>query len=484
MSHNEDSHPQENLSDTVPNFAQAALILHNSSHVYSRKVEYLHGLVYKALYDFFKVHSSNAKESKRKSGDASIDEFYDFDPHENFLLLDDVVPEDWNRQRINLKEEDDAENRLTTSSTPMNHSITRSRLSLGGLSVTRVDSSNLDFATSSQQRTMLGALSTGSLRLVDGHCDVGENGLLLMPGSQSSVPIETFLNDEPASGRRSLFQGDEVEFQISQAANNDFDDHSNDGPGFNMGDNDDHSIPQNIEDGDFPVEIGVQQQQREKRVTFAETSTRQQQADPWAHLDPHSNQGVSQRPLRKGKTYKLPEGLVQPPSECVTGAGTNPPRQSRPRSSKAKDRPVYSVETLEVYLGSRQNMPNIPLSGLAYGDEFSYIAKFNAKKRAAKRQLERKQAIESAVMPTSAGYDDWDDDNEDNGPGYDWVGENFDEDNDVIGNAGVSSLDEAFQNVVDGTGGRWFLLGDMTLNTMLVSDFHFNVSRIQLWKVI
>ena len=38
--------------DEVPNFAHAALILQNSSNVYSRKVEYLYSLVYKALEDF------------------------------------------------------------------------------------------------------------------------------------------------------------------------------------------------------------------------------------------------------------------------------------------------------------------------------------------------------------------------------------------------------------------------------------------------
>ena len=101
-------------SDVLPNFAHAALLLQNSSHIYSRKVEYLYGLVYKALEEFFRDHalspssssssSCNNQHKKRSMADASLDEFYNYDPHIEFLLLDDILPEDDDTQaKINLK---------------------------------------------------------------------------------------------------------------------------------------------------------------------------------------------------------------------------------------------------------------------------------------------------------------------------------------------------------------------------------------------
>ena len=100
----EHAEPSELEQDgqTIPNFAHAALILQNSSSVYTRKVDYLHSLVYKALYEFCKT-TSTSKEQRRKTNDPDIDDFYDFDPHMNFLLLDDVVPEDLTNTKINLK---------------------------------------------------------------------------------------------------------------------------------------------------------------------------------------------------------------------------------------------------------------------------------------------------------------------------------------------------------------------------------------------
>ena len=92
----------------VPNFAHAALLVQNSSNVYSRKVEYLYTLVYKALEDFFRASTTSSSSSKRrtKGVDADIEEFYEYDPNECFLLLDDVVPEDLSptHKKINLKE--------------------------------------------------------------------------------------------------------------------------------------------------------------------------------------------------------------------------------------------------------------------------------------------------------------------------------------------------------------------------------------------
>ena len=47
----------------LPNFAQAALLLQNSSGVYSRKVEYLHTLVYEAFHKLIEQVNQNSKSS-------------------------------------------------------------------------------------------------------------------------------------------------------------------------------------------------------------------------------------------------------------------------------------------------------------------------------------------------------------------------------------------------------------------------------------
>ena len=88
------------------------------------------------------------------STDLDIEEFFDFDPHVDFLLLDDVVPEDFDNHKINLKEDDD-EGLLASGieGTTPSQSLTRTRLSLGGLSVTRAEQrSSFGVSSSSQQR--------------------------------------------------------------------------------------------------------------------------------------------------------------------------------------------------------------------------------------------------------------------------------------------------------------------------------------------
>lgn len=457
----------------MPNFAHAAIILQNSSNVYSRKVEYLHGLVYKALYEFFKSTSANAKEARRKSADASIDDFYDFDPNEDFLLLDDVVPEDFTNTKINLKEDDDDRDALSSSGTPINQSLTRTRLSLGGLSVTRAERSSLGgIASSSHQRALLGTLNNGSLRLVDGLCDVGEDGVLLMPGSQSAptamVSISAAgIHENVEGGGRSLFGEDTAgSMDLPPATGGeDYDDHSNDGAGFDMNgddDDEDHVPPPVMQDGDMMVEVGVAQQATNgagpRRVTFAETNVKPKRADPWALLDPHSSEGFTSKPLRKGKTYRLPEGITLPPSECVTGASTRRV-MNRPRpSTTVVLRTSVAVETLHALLGKREEPPHIPMDGLVFGDEFLYIAKETAKIKAAERRTERKKLVEQqANVPSQAIYDD--DDDDDYGGGFDFGGgdDDNDDEND-IGNAGMVSLDEAYQMDRSTGCGKWFFM--------------------------
>mmetsp|Transcript_22633 Transcript_22633/g.34454 ORF Transcript_22633/g.34454 Transcript_22633/m.34454 type:complete len:678 (+) Transcript_22633:112-2145(+) len=469
---------QEQGENATPNFAHAALILQNSSNVYSRKVEYLHSLVYKALYEFFR--STNGKEtssSRRKSTDAAIEEFYDFDPHNDFLLLDDVVPEDFTSKKINLKDDDDEEGKSLPGSTPNQSMMTlnRTRLSLGGLSVTRAERTSLggggfNPSSSSQQRALLGTLNDGALRLVNGKCDVGADGLLLLPGSSLSGPSNNALLD-PSDGRRSLF-GDEMMMaapaEAGQADQHDFvaqgdgdDDHDNDGPGFEMNDDyDEEPMEAAHQDNASVVEatVGqhqVQQEEPTRRVAFAE-NTKKKKADPWAMLDPHSSDQQVNRPLRTGKTYKLPPGVDLPPSDCVTGASTKRMPTRRRLEPLPEIQPCLAVQSFRAFLKNTGDPPNIPFNGLVFGDEFAYIAKATAKKKAAEQRQARKAKLESEHPNAVYEEDPYEDDNDHGGGGFDFGGEDDDDDdqeddNNGMGNVGMSSLDEAFESAAGGT---------------------------------
>jgi Condensin II complex subunit CAP-H2 or CNDH2, N-terminal/Condensin II complex subunit CAP-H2 or CNDH2, C-term len=527
----------------VPNFAHAALILQNSSNVYGRKVEYLHSLVYKALEEIFKsAHNApssanNGRNGRRsRTADADIEEFYDFDPHEDFLLLDDAIPEDLSacKKKINLPasmivtagggsgEDGTGMRRYSSGTTPIDRSSVtlpnRSQLSLGGLSVTRLDGSAVTGRGSSsispaQQRALLGILNSGDLRLVDRQCDVGADGTLLIPGSsQQSASASSYASRQslvengttnPNGGRRSLFgdeysnvasdnNGEVVEIEKGDVDIPDYgnDDDDDDGAGFVMNDYGD--------DGDASHQQGPSGDQtgalqNSKRVRFAtdavnvptrtEQNTKKKKADPWSLLDPHSAQDtkLAKKPLRKGRTYRLPEGVDKPPSACVTGSSTtNVAQRSHAVSWKQQElRPSLVVESFRIAMG-KQLVPEEssfastkqPFKGLVFGDEFLYIAKENARKRAARRRAERRQQKLVMEGTASATRDNmgggvangpYDDDNEDDygyDGGFDFAGgggDDYDDDDDSgTGNAGFGTLDDAFRRPgEDGNIGTW-----------------------------
>jgi condensin-2 complex subunit H2 len=493
--HGDPANPQgveHSNADDIPNFAHAALILQNSSHIYSRKVEYLHSLVYKALQDFFQSTAAavaSKKNSFKRSVDADIEEFFEFDPHENFLLLDDMVPEDVTHSKINLKDEDEDDDegvvgrntpntsRRDRSSSGTNRNNT-TRLSLGGLSVTRLERSALGGGFSSavsqqQQRALLGILNNGTLRLVDGQCDVDDSGVLLMPGSQTGRSSLVFdgssttpkMDDEFAPGNpRNLFnaehENEDVGFDAA-ADFGDYDDDDNDGPGFVMNDEGTDNVSGSAEPVTVPLASAGGD--KNKRVTFAETTQNQstekpKKQDPWALLDPHSTgESYHPKPLKKGKTYKLPDGVTEPPSECVTGARTS--RITHPKAQSLKQptlRPSIAVETFRIANG-QQLEPEFEITnfGLAYGDEFLYIAKENANLKAAKRRAERKKENKASGEGSQSAenqernftHDENDDDDNDFGGGFDFGGGEDDYDDDVdnnTGNAGIQSMDNLF----------------------------------------
>jgi hypothetical protein len=543
--HHSHTHRVQHGTSLAPNFAQAALLLQNSSNVYSRKVEYLYSLVYKALDEFFKEtsvnkNSSSSSSSRRKSADASIDDFFNFDPHVEFLLLDDVVPVELDlhnnkSSKIDLPPTLQHDDTLTelggsgdarTPSTNQSLMLNRTRLSLGGLSVTRVDRSATRISTgsgpgfsgpsSSQQRALLGTLNSGSLRLVDGRCDIGEDGVLLMPGSSSgptSCPAQAIASLAGSIERLPIQHGLRLQVGLGpeqpsdtmQPMELDYD-NDDDGPGFYFAGDDDDA-------GDITAGAGVEgdaqatgARAERPRVTFPDEpqqSSPKRQAnkvDPWSLLDPHVVDKADykhNKPLRKGKTYLLPSGFDEPPSQCVTGASTRrvssrlptqPASTSHRRDSisslcftaqafratlhrRNHRNSLDSVESGSSHTGAPDGRATSmwqvrpPLTGLAFGTEFEYIAKETAKRRAAEMRESRKQGSEHHQSTTEQQHQDEQDqydDDDDYGGGFDFGGDDDGDDRDYVGtndglgnNAGVASLADAFSSVgVEGQGGE------------------------------
>ena len=341
------------------NFAQAALVLQNSSGIYSRKVDYLHSHVYKVQEELsLNELLGGAKAGNKKGGrggnktgiDAQVEEFLNFDPHLEFLLLDDVLPTDTTDEchKINLAQESSTGSALAgTAATDQSVLTTGTRLSMGsalnrrlslGSSVGTGTTSGMammdqtGFTTNNgngkpnlaaAQRAFLGtAQDTGSLRLTGGSCDIGEEGVLFLPGSQEQT---TYSSQEEPISTHATSGSNPMDF------NNDGDDDFGGGGGAfddGMDDNDDDGGAAFVmADNDQNDDAAAQQK---KRVTFADSTAAAAPkihkpvpvVDPWALLDRDTPDSKKARPLRVGKTIVLPDSVDALPSECVTGSRT------------------------------------------------------------------------------------------------------------------------------------------------------------------
>jgi hypothetical protein len=484
-------------ADASLDFTEAALVLQNSSNIYSRKVEYLYTLVYKALNDLAgSVDAATGAGNKKgkTAGDIEIDDFHAFDPHQEFLLLDDVLPVDEtdNCEKINLPESaDDAggnrmgmnhRNGMIGMSAAKQNQNQTARLSLGvtlgGDFSTTMDRS-VQAMNAAAHRALIGSLDTGSLRLIDGQCDIDESGVLLMPGTASQRSTMNFASQEtmPQSDFAAQDDGD-----FGGGNHDDYDEGDDDGGGgFAFGD----------DQGDPPAPEDFSETHH--RVTFAETVHQQpkkKRSDPWELLDPHTPDSVKARPLRIGKTIKLPPGVDELPSECVTGARTkHVSRKKKGPLPPALEKPTKSLatETFKATMAARKrshnettvddesaqgndeeavaSFPSVPLKGLVFGHEFAYIAKASAKRKAAERRELRKQQLRTNAPIVSEEDDDNDDDDGgfafggmddgDDGDDGDFGGACDNDNAPVVGNTGMASLDEAYHYHAQDNPGTW-----------------------------
>ena len=251
------SHLQSQLRERVEstttnwNFTNAAILLQNSSSVYSRKVEYLHSLVYQTLHRLSDNSNGtkdngngngngNGKHKKKQMTDIDIQEFEAFDPDCCFLVFDeDTLPLDLEGNMIDLQQDqygasssigigigmnsnsnsnttmnENMEQAQHSHATPLmnintNMNMNQTRLSLDRTamgSITRNKSTIHSHAGQQLIRSVLeGSQGNGNsngggmrgigcegqavLRLMNGVCDVSDSGALLLPGIDIGIGI-------------------------------------------------------------------------------------------------------------------------------------------------------------------------------------------------------------------------------------------------------------------------------------------------------
>jgi len=416
------------------NFSQAALVLQNSSSVYSRKVEYLYNLVIQVHEDL--ISSSGDKSSasgncnpRKSSVDVDIEEFDAFDPNFEFLLLDDVLPTDDNGSTINLRADKD-EYMQRYHGVSFASDTLSTRISMGATLATGslFDRSASSAAQSATHHVVCRPMDTGSLRLIDGRCDVGDDGIMILPGAgrrsdenlrRSSI-FGNFPSNKNAKNQVNPSQHDQDSnsFMMDEA---DYDDGHNDGGAF--------TFPEEHDD----CQHGLKAREENTKLNYQHHSTLSEATEnrseeplkdnPWKRLDPHVQTLSSKaRPLRVGKTVKLPPEVTVLPSNTISGAAPKKPRTYAPIQNllpKPTLSPQVSLATKRFMTTlsaqrQRNRAPSTatkksddqelplevrgfldkqasPLHGLNYGNEFLYIDKMTTRMRNAKRHEAAKQ---------------------------------------------------------------------------------------------
>lgn len=461
----------ENGEVVKPNFAQAALLLHNSSHVYSRKVEYLYGLVFRALDSLSAVNASEKRTSRGRASDPELEDFREFDPHQEFLLLDDVLPTDKSEdcRHINLAPSAADQERMrrysaaSTATLTPNANISMRTQNLSGSTMGK----SFHTLGISQALNQINTQSSAVLRLIDGQCDLDPSGRLLLPGCQSQNSTLAPPHSVQGPSEEQVY-----------APNGDYDgdgDEYDDGPGFMMADDDNTGVDEMNNELQVP-------QTAKKKVTFAPVAVPEvefltNRPDPWAMLDPHTADTRKPRALKLGKTLKLPLGIDDLPSDCVTGSNTRKWKTAVPLPPASTDSKLCATETFQSLSRKRRlddddggdeedavtgDLFMVPLKGLVYGEEFAYLAREHAQRKAAdRRQLRRMQRLQRAKelsgQSEAHNYNNFDDDDDDYGGGYDFGN---DDENDYDGgpvdtsdgspmietNTGLQAMEEVYRN--------------------------------------
>ena len=463
-------------SNTNFNFSQAAIVLQNTSGIYSRKVDFLYSHIFKIQDNLFQACHPNGlanPKGDRESVDVDLEmeAFLNFDPYQEFLPLNDVLPV-CNSSGIDLSDSEDDLNAsfhsrrsigvessivgLDSASRRHRRASFASTCFTADRSMTS-DGDNLNGFTSGH--SLLSA--AGTLRLQTGVCGIGDDGILRMPGSVAQENEEFLDIDSPEDFEKNDTSFDAFDHPNGMSGDDDDDDREGFITAGNMRDDD-------------ALQDGRPSHGAKRRVTFADscalassdTPKEKPKEDPWAMLSWDAPDARKPRPLRIGKTIVLPSTVDKPPSECVTGARTRQSARIKtlriPRSKFLQLSSNTSSDTFQGFsFGKKRPLELNPKnSALSYGQEFAYIAKATARRQSEERRLQRLGLQKEAsrhIVPSSLdvgaaekvvavfGDDclDDDDDDFDNGVGecFDFV----DNSSPMETNTGITSMDDIFR---------------------------------------
>lgn len=292
------------FADAQINFQHAALVVEGGTCVYSRKVDYLYGLVFAAADVLFESRGKALPSRKARSVPGECDP--DGTPTSDdltFLLLDDELEGSQpSREGITLPLRDLTDNRALLRARDAN------RLVSVPLHLLPPGPQNSRRASSANQNT------TG-LRMPDATINVFTGALILDGigvGDDEDEPL-------PSDTRPGFENGDSREDE--PAINDDDDDHHFGG---DSALDDNEALPPAVdnsehvvEDHDASKDVAYRGLQAPAPPTFAELPPASRRSeptapppDPFLPLDPHDPTSIPSKPVQKGKTWRRPRNSV------------------------------------------------------------------------------------------------------------------------------------------------------------------------------
>ncbi|GAB1608290.1 condensin-2 complex subunit H2-like isoform X1 [Argonauta hians] len=276
------------------NFAEAALLIQGSTCVYSRKVEYLYALVYEVL-DLL-VNKKRNKQNNDKNNADDDDADITFQEEDLQLLpLDDIEA-----CNVTMKEKDDKE--IGT--------VPRRPMSMVPLAEEEKGSDPLFSKTGE----LLG--NRNDFRLNTSQVNF-ESCLLLEASANylSGIPMSTSKETTTASSNMPTTTGNTETNTDTNDKDTDF--NSNDDcPGFNdFHDDDDDDVCPPAENSpmiskDQTVQR-ISERLQEKAAKIKEKLAKKKAADPWLCQDPYEPKSTTEKPFKKGKTFRVPEVITK-----------------------------------------------------------------------------------------------------------------------------------------------------------------------------
>ncbi|XP_014786784.1 condensin-2 complex subunit H2 isoform X2 [Octopus bimaculoides] len=265
------------------NFAEAALLIQGSTCVYSRKVEYLYALVYEVL-DLL-VNKRRNKQSNNKDNNAADDPDVTFGGDDEELLpLDDIET-----SNVTMKEKNDKEigtiPRRPMSMVPLGEEekgndplLSKTGELLGNRNDFRLNTSQVNYDS----------------------CLLLEASAHFLSGLPNSTNKETTASSHvPTTVIRENTESDNI---IENYDNPEIDDSMDDIPPPEVS-------TKAVEEEDTAKRSSERLQERANKIKerMAKDKEKVCSVDPWLCQDPYEQKSKTEKPFKKGKTFRIPE---------------------------------------------------------------------------------------------------------------------------------------------------------------------------------